>query len=241
MAISAIGWVGGMSTGVESQALLGAEVPLARRFGVTGWGGLQRHADGTIDPRDAVLTATWTPISTPEAVLRVQPGLNIPTGGIGAGLNFTPLSTASFDPFVMVDGVLGSTWLASTTLVGRFPLYEGWDLIRQGPFFRADLRGARRLGDVVPWLGLSGVRQLASDPRGAAPDFAEIAGTVGAVVNISPRWSLTGQARASIAVTEGTERQVSGGLAARVVVGKVAHEPGDEHPPGDEHEHAPQD
>jgi len=233
VAIQAVGWLAGMPTGVEAQALLGAEVPLTRRVGVTGWGGLQRHADGSFDPRDAVVAAAWTPVSTPEAVLRIHPGLNIPTGGIGQGLNFTPLSTASFDPFLMVDGVLGRTWLGSTTLIARLPLYKGWDLVRQGPFFRADLRGARRIGDVVPWLGLSGVRQLASDPRGASPDFAEIAATAGAVANLSPRWSLTGQARVSLAVTEGTVRQVSGGLAARFVVGKAAHD--HEHEPGHEH------
>ncbi len=61
------------------------------------------------------------------------------------------------------------------------------------------------------------------------------------MVNVSPRWSLTGQARASIAVTEHTERQVSGGLSARVVVGKIGesheHEHEVEHEHEDEHGH----
>lgn len=213
-----------MSTGIESSAIFGAEVPLSHRVGVTAIGGVQRHADGTLDPRDGSVGVTWVPISRPEAVLKVATGLNIPTGGIGSGLFITPLSTASFDPLVMADAVVGATWLGSATVVARVPLYDGWDQIRQGAFLRLDTRGARRIGDVVPWLGLSGVRQLASDPRGAAPDFAEIAGTGGAVANLSPRWSLTGQVRASLLVTDGVQRQLSGGLAVRVVAGAHEHE-----------------
>jgi hypothetical protein len=213
-----------MSTGIESSALLGAEVPLSHRVGILGFGGMQRHADGTLDPRDASLGVSWTPFSRPEYVLRLVAGLNIPTGGIGSGLFITPLSTASFDPVLMADTVWGRTWLASGTLVARVPVYDGWDQIRQGTFLRVDVRGARRIGDVVPWLGVSGVRQFASDPRGAAPDLEEIAGTAGAVANLSPRWSLTGQMRGSLLVSEGTERQLSGGLTLRVVVGNHAHE-----------------
>ncbi|MBX2797379.1 MAG: hypothetical protein KTR31_06925 [Myxococcales bacterium] len=214
-------WVGSMATGIESQALVGVEVPWSHRASAVAWVGVQRHSDGSFDPRDATVAAMWIPVSEPNLMVRVQPGLSIPTGGIGGGLAFTPLSTASVDPWMAADVVAGSTWLASLGGIVRVPVYQGWDRIRQGPFLRVDLRGARRVGVTVPFLGLSGVRQMPSAPEGAAPDFGEVATTAGAVVNLAERWSLTAQLRVPLVVTEGVLRRPSGGLAVRAVVGSA--------------------
>jgi hypothetical protein len=220
-----------MNGGVESQGMAGLELAFGHELGILAFAGVHRHADGSFDPRDAVAALTWTPVSRDTLLVRFLPGVNIPTGGVGNGIYTTPLSTASFDPFLTGDVVVGGTWLAGLTGVARVPLYAGWDQIRQGAFLRADLRGARRFGDVVPWLGLSGVRQLPSDPEGAVPSATELAATAGGVANLSARWSLTAQLRVSLFVTDDLPRQTSGGLTVRAVVGH----PSDAHDHDDDH------
>ncbi len=212
-------WAGSGASGLTTQGLVGVEVPLSHRVSVVGWGGLQRQADGALDVRDATLAALWLPISRPDLMLRLQPGLSIPTGGIGTGLYFTPLSTASVDPWLSADLVYGSRWMIGGSAIARVPLYDGWDRRRQGPFLRSDLRGARRVGPGVVFLGASAVRQAPSAPVGAAPSFSELASTAGGVVNLSERWSATAQRRLTLWATEGTQRQLSGGLSARSVIG----------------------
>ena len=212
-------WFGGLATGLEAQALVGVEVPVSHRVAGVVWAGAQRHPDGQLDARDATVAVMWLPVLRDDVVVRVQPGLSIPTGGLGSQLYFTPLSTASVDPWVSADLVVGAAWLGSASVVARVPVYDGWDRIRQGPFLRADLRGARRLGVAVPFVGASVVRQAPSAPAGAAPDFAEVAGTLGSVVNLSERWSMTGQLRVPAWVSAGGVRQVSGGVSVRAVIG----------------------
>lgn len=212
-------WAGALPEGLELQGIVGVEVPLGSRVAVVGWGGVQRHADGSLDPRDATVAALWLPISSPRLMVRLQPGLSIPTGGIGSGLYFTPLSTASVDPWLSADVVYGEGWLGSASLIGRVPLYDGWDRRRQGPFVRGDLRGARRLGFGVAFLGASAVRQAPSDPVGAVPDFAELAATAGAVANLAERWSATAQLRLPLWASAEATRQLSGGLSVRAVLG----------------------
>jgi hypothetical protein len=212
-----------MGEGIETQAMAGLEVPFTHDLGVLAFGGVHRHADGSLDPRDAVAALSWVPVSRDTLVVRLLPGVNIPTGGVGSGIYATPLSTASFDPWLTGDVVVGGTWLAALTAVARVPLYAGWDQIRQGTFLRTDLRGAHRFGDVVPWLGVSGVRQFPSDPAGAVPDASELAGTAGGVANLSARWSITAQMRVSLLTTEDLPRQTSGGLTVRAVVGSPSH------------------
>lgn len=231
MALQAGTWIGSMPVGVEVQGMFGVEVPFSHRLGAVGWLGAQRQTDGSLDPRDAVVGLNWVAVSNDTLVVRLQPGLNLPTGGIGSGLYFTPLSTASVDPYLVGDVVVGGTWLGALSVVARAPLYDGWDRLRQGPFVRADLRGARRWGLAVPWVGLSAVRLFPSDPPRAAPDLSELAVTAGSVFNVAPRWSLTGQLRAPLAVSEGAVRQVAGGLSVRWVVGK----------PSEDHEHGGED
>lgn len=212
-------WFGGLSTGLEAQAIAGIEVPVSHRVAGVVWAGAQRHPGGEIDPRDATVAAMWLPVLRDDLVVRVQPGVSIPTGGLGSQLYFTPLSTASVDPWLSADMVVGAAWLAGVSTVVRVPVYDGWDRIRQGPFLRADVRGSRRLGDVVPFVGASLVRQAPSSPVGAAPDFAEVAGTLGTVANLSERWSLTGQLRVPAWVSDGAVRQLSGGVSVRAVIG----------------------
>jgi hypothetical protein len=213
-------WVGTVGAGVEVGTVLGAEVALAERWSGVAWVGAQRHPDGSVDPRDAILGASFVAVDRPDLVVRLQPGLNVPTGGIGSQLYFTPLSTASVDPYLVADAVYGSAWLVGLSTVARVPLVDGWDRLRQGPFLRADLRGARRLGAFVPWVGASGVRQLPSDPAGAVPDFSELAATAGTVANLSDRWSLTAQLRFPLWAPAPVERQVAGGLSVRWVIGR---------------------
>ncbi len=213
-------WLGSLDGGVEAQGILGVEVPFSHRVAAVAWAGVQRHADDSFDPRDGTVAALWFPVLRDDLVVRLQPGLSIPTGGIGSSLYFTPRSSASVDPWIAGDVIVGAAWLGSASVVARVPVYDGWDRIRQGPFLRADVRAARRLGVAVPFVGASVVRQAPSAPVGAAPDFAEVAATAGSVVNLTDRWSLTAQLRVPAWVSDGAVRQVSGGLSARWVVGK---------------------
>lgn len=219
-------FAGLVGEGVEVSALLGAEIPVLPGLAAVTWLGAQRHSDGSLDPRDAVIGAAWTPLSTDTLVLRLQPGLNLPTGGLGSELYFTPLSTASVDPYLVADAVYGASWLLGATAVGRASLYDGWDRRRQGLFGRLDVRGARRIGVTVPWLGLSIVGQGQADPVGSVPSFAELALSVGSVFNLGDRWSLTSQIRGPLWRSEQAELQLSGGLSARMVVGKASEEGG---------------
>ena len=227
VALQAGTWVGTVGSGAEAQGVLGVEVPFADRFAAIGWAGVQRRVNGDLDPRDAVVGVSWRAVARDDLVVRLQPGLNLPTGGIGSGLYFTPLSTASVDPYLVADATYGSQWLVGGLLVGRASLYPGFDRIRQGAFTRVDLRGARRLGVAIPWIGASAVRQFPSAPAGAVPDFGELAAAAGVVFNVADRWSVAGQVRAPVWASANAERQIAGGLSVRTVIGKRA---GDDHP-----------
>ena len=205
--------------GLETQFFLGGEVTVAERVAPFAYGGIHIHADGEVDIRDANVGVSWTPYWSPEFVLRVRPGLSVPTGGLTNSFLFTPLSTSSLDPWLAVDALAGKEWLFGSALVARTPLYEGWDQVRQGPFLRGDVRMSRRFSFGVPWLGLSGVRQAPSTPVGASPSFAELAMLAGSVFHPHERWSVTVQLRVPVAVTEGAVNAVSGGVAVRRVVG----------------------
>lgn len=220
--------------------MLGGEVVLRRSVAGIAWVGARvPFADGPVALRDSVLGVSWVPLATDRGVVRVQPGINVPTGSIDADgdgqMYFTPLSTSSFDPYVVADAVVGTTWLAGGSVVARAPLYAGWDRRRQGVFGRVDARLSRRIRDAVPWVGLSAVRQFPSEPVGSVPEFSELAATVGLVVNAGPEWSVTGQLRGPLWTSEGAERQLSAGLAVRRVLRR--REP--EHSDDDGHDHGP--
>ncbi|TNE87147.1 MAG: hypothetical protein EP330_19455 [Deltaproteobacteria bacterium] len=212
-------WIGAFPNGIETQLFLGGEVTVRPRVAPFAYGGVHRHASGEVDLRDSNVGLVWTPVWTPNAMLRFRPGLSLPTGGLTSSFLFTPLSTASIDPWLAADWMVGGTWIVGGSLVTRVPLYDGWDLRRQGAFTRADGRLSRRLGLAVPWLGLSVVHQAKSRPAGASPDFAELAASAGSVFALHERWSVTAQLRLPLVVTAGTARQLTGGVALRWVVG----------------------
>ena len=214
--------MGVLSSGVESQVFLGADVPLTQTVDVSTLVGLQRHFDGRIDARDALLLARWTVVSTPTAWLRISPGVSIPTGGLGSRLLFTPMSSASVDPWIGVDSTVGSNWILGTSALARVPVYDGWDRIRQGPFVRADLRGARRLGDHVVWVGVGYVNQAQADRTDAAPSFAAVSGFTGAVFALGERTSLIPQVRIPAWSDEDSAPFFSGGVSMRWVLGTPA-------------------
>lgn len=220
-------WLGVHSGTVEGQLGGRGDVFLSHSVGLSAMSGLQRASDGSIQARDSVLAVTWLPVSKADLVVRLSPGINIPTGGLGQALLFTPLSTSSFDPWMSGDIVFGGAWVGAVSGVVRVPLYPGWDLRRQGPFARLDLRGARRLTGWVPSVGVSVARQAPSVPVGAAPDFADVAGTAGVVVNLGERWSAAGQLRIPVWVSEASTWIPAGGFSIRAVLGN----------PPDDHEH----
>ncbi len=211
-------WVGVPPGGVETQLGARVDVELSHRLAAVAMGGVQRPSSGAVDLRDSVLGLAWLPVSRADLTVRLTPGVNLPTGGVGQGLLFTPLSTSSFDPWLAADAVFGGAWVGAVSAVARVPLYAGWDLRTQGPFARLDLRAARRLPGWVPGVGVSAARQAPSVPRGASPDFSDLAALADAVVNLGPRWSASARLRVPV-WTSGT-RAPAGGLAVRAVLGR---------------------
>lgn len=214
-------WIGAPRGGITAQLGLRAEVPFSHRLGASVLGGIQRELDGSIVPRDTIVAATWVPVSTDELSVRLQPGISLPTGGLNRDLLFTPMSTSSFDPWIGADVYYGRAWLVGVSGVARVPVYRGWDLRRQGPFVRGELRGARRMGGWVPSAGLSVARQAPAVPDDAlnTPDFADLAAVAGALVNISERASVAGMVRAPLWASEGSPRVFAGGATLRWVIG----------------------
>jgi hypothetical protein len=102
----------------------------------------------------------------------------------------------------------------------QFPVVAGRDGVLQGPFARADLRGALRQGIVVPWVGVSGLRQSAQD--NGRNGLWELAAVAGAVVEVSDTTGIALQARVPL-WTDATQRYwVAPGLAVRQVLGRKA-------------------
>ena len=220
-------WTGvgrGLAVGMLS---LSGEYALSPRVALDAGFGLQRRSDGSLDPRDATMSVTWRALNTDTLVLNVRPGLSIPTGGLGTGFAFTPLSTASVDPRLRVDAAIGSTWLFLPSFTTRVPVYKGWDDRLQGPFLRGDLRGARRFSDVVPWVGLSLSHQMEGSHPLFTPPMTELAGTVGAFWAIAERWGVSAQGRAPLWVDGAASPIWSASVACRYVIKKT--------PKADEH------
>ncbi len=173
---------------------LGAELALTPRVGVGVRGGLHSVGEG-VQLRDAIVEASWIPVVTDLVTVRLTAGASVPIGSVAAGSYFTPLSTGSVDPVLSAQVTGGGTWVAAVGGWARVPLYDGLDRRRQGPFLRGDLRGGRRIGASVAWVGLSPAFQLPSTPAGAAPDFGEVAATAGVLVAPWDRWSVGVNAR----------------------------------------------
>ncbi|MFT6819431.1 MAG: hypothetical protein ACJATT_003254 [Myxococcota bacterium] len=196
------------------------------RWGVDAGFGVQRRTDGTLDSRDATLHAVYRAVAKPTAVVTVRAGLSIPTGGVGSAFTFTPLSTASVDPRLSVNAALGATWLVLPSVSARLPVYRGWDGRLQGPFLRADLRGARRFGAVVPWLGLSASEQMEGSHPTLTPPMRELAATGGATIGVGNKWGINAQIRAPLVVGGMATKVWSAAISVRYV---LRREPKDEH------------
>ena len=112
----------------------------------------------------------------------VGPGVALPTGTIGAGGDFTPLSTGSVDPWLTTSAVVGTGWLVTGLGQLRPVLYEGRDGVHQGSYWRGDLAVARRFNDHVVRLGLSSA--------GVMSDFAELSISAGGVINLNEEFAV---------------------------------------------------
>ncbi|MFT4624546.1 MAG: hypothetical protein ACI8PZ_003205 [Myxococcota bacterium] len=217
-------FVTAVSPGVEAQLALSARIPLSDRVALRPVISMNRSSKGNIAARDGLLLVPIRLVDTATTRLSVSPGLNLPIGSVGAGTQFTPLSTGSVDPWLGVDAISGSAWLVSASVAVRTPLYAGTDGVRQGPYVRTALRGARRIGQGgAAWLGVSPVVGTpSSDGRGS---FAEVAAVAGGTIPLGATWALTPQTRVPLwQVT--SSYAVSFGLSVSAVIGGNA---GDDH------------
>jgi len=207
--------------GAAAQVGLRGEVGVTDSLLPTINAGLLRTLAGPVRVRDLQLGARFLPARSDSLVVAVEPGLSLPLGSIGADAGPLPTTSGSVDPTLKADLIAGGAWLAIAGLQARFPVVDGRDALRQGPFARADLRAARRIGVTVPWLGLSGLRQAAhADGRGSLWELAAIAGvavhlgdttSLGALVRV-PMWT---DATSTYVVAPGLSlRQVIGGAPA---------------------------
>lgn len=207
--------------GFEGQTALRGEVTLAEAWGTALTTSLQIRSDGRLAVRDLILTGIWRPVVTEKIFVAIRPGFTIPLGGLAEGLAFTPFSTSSFDPRLSVDAVYGGRFLVVTNAQVRVPLYEGWDGVRQGAFFRSDLRGAYRYNRGVAWLGGSYVGSLKSSVGSQA--FGEVAVTAGTLINLEQRVALTVQTRVPVWTSNDRPYDVAFTLGLTVVLGKKEH------------------
>lgn len=197
---------------------------------------VQRRPDGAIVFRDVVTSVGIRLVEKDTLTFVLRPGLRLPTGGLADGLAFTPLSTASVDPWLSAELVGGSTWIGATSLQVQAPLYAGWDARRQGVYGRFDVRGGRRIGAGVVWLGPSMIARTKDDLGQDA--FHEIAATAGATWAVHPRASITGQVRVPVEMGPRRAYEVAAGVGFTWVVGKarVREEEEDEEDHGEEEE-----
>lgn len=197
---------------------LRAEVPVSQTVAPAMLAAFHRRRDGKVVFRDIIANAGVRVLQDDTLTVVVRPGLRLPTGGLAEGLSFTPLSTASIDPWLSVDAIAGSTWMLIGGLQGQAPLYRGWDDRRQGAYGRADLRGARRIGAGVIWAGGSLVGRLEDDL--GTGSFTEGAAIGGAVWAVHQRWSISGQARVPIYMSPQRQYDAALGVGVTWVVGK---------------------
>ena len=136
-----------------------------------------RTLRGDVLPRDVQAGLRWLPVRTDTWVLAVEPGLSFPVGSIGADAGPLPTTSGSVDPTPKADVIAGAKWLALAGVQARLPVVAGRDDLLQGPFARADLRGAVRQGRVVPWVGTSLLRQAPhANGAGALWELSAIGG-----------------------------------------------------------------
>ena len=149
--------------------------------------GLFAAVDGKVSARDLQLSAGYFAVSKPTLQVRVAPGVSVPLGSASSGLDFTLLTTGSFDPTLSVNLAAGESWLVLGGASLRVPVHPGFDRVRQGAYGRSDLRVAKRVGGGALTLGLSAAGQ---QTRGlSSPGFAELSAVAGASVPLSKTWA----------------------------------------------------
>ena len=79
------------------QLAAGVRLPLTPRVALSLMAA-GRYA-GAPQARDSLLTVPIRVLDKPSLVWTVSPGASLPTGTLGAGGDFTPLSTGSVDPW----------------------------------------------------------------------------------------------------------------------------------------------
>ena len=204
------------------------EMPLTRRLGVALTLPTQASR-GSFGLRDGLLSVPVRWVDRPNMNVRSHFGLNLPFGSTGKSAPFRMISTGSLDPWLSVDALYGSGWLALVSAQVRVPVVEGTDGERQGIYGRFDGRLARRVASSTVWVGASfvdvgesgcGPSSMCTFPEGYGA-FREVAVVSGGSVPLSPRYSITVHVRVPTWVrTNGHSYFFSGGLAANVVLGK---------------------
>ena len=186
--------------------------------------GAIRTGPAGLQLRDSTVALAYRPFDRPDFGLRLAPGVSLPTGALGAGGDFTALSTGSVDPILSGDVFYGGTWLTGLSASTRVPAVPGRDGVVQGSFTIVDLRVARRQGDAVVWLGGSAAGQRQS--------FGEVAVTTGVAVARWDDWALAAHLR--VPVWGDSTYRVAGGVTVTRV---IRREEEDEHGPDDGHDH----
>jgi len=180
-------------------------------------GGILRTLAGPVRVRDLQVGTRFLPVRSDTRVVAVEPAVTVPLGPFSADAGPLPTTTGSVDPTLKADVVAGGTVLGLLGIQSRFPVSDGRDGLRQGAFARADLRGAYRLGRVVPWAGVSGLRQAPHDDgRGALWELASVAG---AAFELSESTGLTAHIRVPVWTDASQRYMVAPGLAVRQVLG----------------------
>jgi hypothetical protein len=193
------------------------EVVLSKAFAVGVQGGVFLKSDG-FTVRDLNLTGVWRVLQTPSAQITLRPGLNLPTGGLGGGLSFTPTSTSSVDPTLGAEAVVGGRYVLAASAHVRVPLYKGYDTVRQGVYIQTDLRGAVPLFNSVVWAGMSYVKTTSADNN--LGRFHEVAATAGGVWTFHERASLNLALRVPLEQGPINGYRVAGMTGVTWVVGK---------------------
>jgi hypothetical protein len=168
VAIPEGGWDGALQGRVD--------VALGRQWGLHALGGVVRYPWGDVSPRDALVGTRWQFVSKDDVAASLSPRVSLPLGNVSDAFVGQPGATGSVDPALGADLYVGGTWIVALEGSGRVPLYEGADGLRQGPFARGELRGARRVGDWVGALGLgSALGFPAEDGTGGFTEVTAVA------------------------------------------------------------------
>lgn len=158
--------------------------------------GLFADSDGKFSARDAQLGLPLYVVSKPAVQLVVTPGVSLPLGSSTSGLEYTLLTTGSFDPTLAVGLSAGAAWMVLAQASVRTPLHPGFDRVQQGIFSTATVSGARRIGGGGLAVGVAAAHQTR---RGySAPGFFELAPVASWSVPLGDVWGMNVGARVPV-------------------------------------------